>query len=132
VTIGLYTHIEDPEDRGAEEVGETSEIRCFSDCAPSADNQWHHVAMTWDPNGTIEHFVDGCQVTATPKWPPLGCDYAASLAEQNTFVIQRLGRPNVSNPDRVYGPGLMDEVRLYARALTACEVRAIYEAEGGL
>ena len=32
-----------------------------------ADNQWHHVAMTWNRTGLITTYIDGVQVNNTPN-----------------------------------------------------------------
>lgn len=72
---------------------------------------WRHVAATWDLTDGLRLYVDGEEVAS---------------AEHNGnvvgFAIMRLGRPVGTGNGNRYYEGLMDEVRLYNRTLTAGEV----------
>jgi len=82
------------------------------------DNRWHHVVFVRSADEGIL-YVDGelsgkTEGRRTPLSPRrrfcVGCDYADQAA---------------------FFQGLLDEVRIYGRALSAREVRMLYEAEGG-
>ena len=84
-----------------------------------ADGQWHHVAFVVDAAGG-RLYVDG-SLAATRAWT--GTPGPASTTASLSF-----GRyPGIATP---YLPGAIDEVRLYARALSAAEVTALFESPG--
>ncbi len=69
-------------------------------------NEWAHVAYTW--NGTEGRlYVNGQSVNANNQAPPVG---GQGL---------RIG---IENNDRSAWPGLLDDARVYARALSAAEI----------
>ncbi len=74
---------------------------------------WHHVAVTYDPaSGAFRLFIDGAVV--------------ASATTRTGLVIQ--GEDFIGNEytDGRYFVGLIDEVRLYDRALSPAEVDGLY------
>jgi hypothetical protein len=73
------------------------------------DGAWHQVAATWAPGDTAKLYVDGeLEASGAVKgWTP------GNLA---TFTF---GQDDPSRPDQPY---LMDEVRLYGRALAPNEI----------
>jgi hypothetical protein len=86
---------------------------------PITDGEWHHVAATYD--GSIARlFIDGEQQTRTPKW--------SISIPSNDFPL-RLG--GFVDPDLVHDDpkasfdGMMDEVRIYNRALSAQEMKEL-------
>lgn len=80
------------------------------------DNNWHHVAGTWD-GVTIRVFVDGRQ-------DGTGAAFSGVLnAGQNNDVI--IGSSEL-NGDPGYLPGQIDEARIYSRALSADEISQLY------
>ena len=82
------------------------------------DNRWHHLVGVYD--GVAKYlYVDGILEAFTP--------YRESLA-QNTFAV-RIGE-NAQATGR-YFKGQIDEVALYARALTPLQVLTHYRAGGG-
>ena len=85
--------------------------------APSslAAGVWSHVAVTV-AGGTGRLYVNGTQVASAP----------ATGAAANTALPLRIGGNNVWS-DEFFG-GLIDEVRVYDRALTAAEVQADRDA----
>jgi hypothetical protein len=84
-----------------------------------ADGQWHHVAFVVDAAGG-RLYVDG-SLAATRAW-------TGSPGPASTTASLSFGRfPAIATP---YLPGAIDEVRLYARALTADEVVALFESSG--
>ena len=82
------------------------------------DNNWHHVTVGWD--GTNAYlYADGALI-----------DSAAS----NTlyaYTDQRTAIGRYGGYDGYYFPGLIDEVRIYSSALTASEIKALYDYPGG-
>lgn len=80
---------------------------------------WRHLAMSCDVNGTVKFYVDGLLYSSTystgqvPKTP-------------TKFSIGAQTFPNGSNYVR-YFSGSIDEVRVYNRALTECEVIELAE-----
>lgn len=66
-----------------------------------ADGLWHHLAATWDINGSAVLYVDGVK-------------RSSAAHDANNFVFSathRLGRPYATSGERFYS-GRMDEVRL--------------------
>ncbi len=78
------------------------------------DNQWHHIAATWNVEDDVKLYVDG--------------EEKRSVAHDgNPFIFSdrlRFGRPGKNER---YFNGLMDEVKLYNSILTATEIRKLYE-----
>ena len=85
-----------------------------------SDNQWHHVALTVQENATISYpevilYVDGEDDTRT------GTDSDAfNIVENYDLAIGR----RYNNNNRWF-IGLMDEVRVYDRVLSAEEIQAL-------
>lgn len=77
-----------------------------------ADNSWHHVAVVYDGSSKVL-YVDG------------SVDAQASFSESinNNNVSVRLGF-NTEYPSGEYG-GMLDDVRIYSRALTIAEIQQI-------
>ena len=82
------------------------------------DGQWHHVAEVFNRTGNMIRWVDGA---------PSGTQYSlASLSGQsldNTNQV-RIGARDQSG-DEVYFRGLIDDARVYARALSPEEIAAL-------
>jgi hypothetical protein len=75
---------------------------------------WRHVAATWDLADGLRLYVDGEEV-----------DSAAHNDNVFNFAVMRLGRPVSTGNGNRYYDGLMDEVRLYDRVISAAEVAAL-------
>jgi hypothetical protein len=77
-------------------------------------NTWHHFVLTYNiSTNVIEIFKDGVfNVNTTPNYPT------------SSFSIQKLGR--VSS---YYLNGILDNVRVYNKALTTDEIQMIYNVE---
>jgi len=80
----------------------------------NGDSGWRHVALTIDEKGS-QTFLAGEAVTA---------DHLPLTPEQLDGPIT-VG----SAGDKLYFKGLIDEVRIYDRALLPAEIRAIFERE---
>ncbi len=84
------------------------------------DDQWHFVAFTRD-NGNIQIFGDGLVDGGTGTF---------SNSMTNPNIQLAIGRNMESSPCDQYFSGLIDDIRFYARALSATEVDSLYH-EGG-
>jgi hypothetical protein len=89
------------------------------------DNQWHHVAAVLVDDGTpnvneIKLYVDGLLQAVT----------VSSAQAINTAIASDvlLGACDNAGAKGFYFNGLMDEVRIYDRSVTAAEIQAIYRA----
>jgi hypothetical protein len=82
---------------------------------PFADNNWHHVAMSFDSSDKIRLYVDGSVADST--------GVSAELVSRDSQVT--LGAP-AHLPGKDHFAGLIDDVRIYDRALTPSEVQAFY------
>jgi len=75
-------------------------------------SQWTHLAVTWQTGGNMIGYINGTPVmTMTTSGNPIGA---------NTNVL-RIGGAPWSGPH--YTIGLIDDVRVYTRALSASEIR---------
>jgi hypothetical protein len=87
---------------------------------PMNDGKWHQLILTCDRDGRSKIYVDGM----------LDVDQASdlTLASISNSVDSRIGM----NPTGGGGfVGLIDEVRIYNRALSAAEVGQLYQSEVG-
>ena len=80
------------------------------------DNQWHHVAATYD-GSVAKLYVDGVEV-ASESFTGIIYNATGNLAIGNLS--------NVSG-DKMPTTGTFDELRVYTNALTATEIATIYE-----
>jgi len=95
------------------------------------DNQWHHVVVTRNQEtGEKRIFIDGVEDAASP-----GAGTTALLNDPlslsvGTRVDARYANPQASpTTDNSYD-GLMDDLQIYARPLTADEVTFLYTHPG--
>ena len=91
------------------------------------DGQWHHVAATFDPAdgggiGTVQMYVDG--------------DNDGVSGQGNNVTVNTVAGDRVTLGDGPAGglnrnlEGLMDDVRIYDRALTADDITALHSGSG--
>lgn len=94
-------------------VNHGSDVRRVDTAAPlSNDNQWYHVAATWDAS-VLKIYVNGVLSNTTAN---TGSRSASLSTAALTIGAQQMTSPN-------YGfRGLIDEVYVYNRALTATEI----------
>jgi len=78
--------------------------------------EWHHAAGTYD-GSTMRLYVDGVEVASTTKL------LSGSIIADGDYVI---AATDVDSTARHF-PGSLDDVRIYNRALSADEVRRLYE-----
>ena len=82
-----------------------------------ADGNWHHVAVAIDDN-TINFFIDGVlrEVKGYNHYAP------------NPNTLATIGNRYMTRGDKIqYFNGILDEVRIYNKALSAEEIKAHYE-----
>ncbi len=91
-------------------------------------NEWAHVAVTWDGTvntvGNVKIYING--VESAYQITDNGIGSLESDAA-NDFTIG--GRMNIGSER--YFDGLIDDVRVYNRAVSATEVKQIYNATAG-
>ncbi len=86
---------------------------------------WTHLVVSWDgPNATATMYVNGEQVASG------GGGYVANTDDHGTFAAAglSLGSYNNTQPGENPFDGVVDEVALYADALTSDQVTAHYQA----
>jgi hypothetical protein len=79
------------------------------------DNVWYHAAIVWDGTNTASLYLDGVNVSSRFSGPP---------------TPDSKGRPlaiGVHSTMAAYFGGIIDDVRVYNRALSAEEIRKLYE-----
>ena len=81
------------------------------------DREWHHIVGTRDDSGNVVLYVDGVQESK-------GTNNETVDTSGGLFV----GKHGTKNES--YFNGLIDEVSIYNRALTAAEIKAIFDAAG--
>lgn len=81
-----------------------------------AGNQWHHVVMTFD-GATMKGYRNGELVFSTPRTTPIG------TVNNPVHIGVAAG-----TSEAFYG--VLDDVRLYKRPLTAEEIAQLYVSEG--
>lgn len=83
------------------------------------DNQWYHAVGTWDgttDSGAVEMYIDGISHGTSTASSTLG-------TASKEFLLGRLFSSSSFNHN-----GFIDDIRVYDRALSATEVRALYDA----
>src|SRR3989344_4908798 len=91
-------------------------VNCFGSVTGYFDNQWHLVTFVVDASGSVL-YVDGVS-KRTSAW-------TGTAGATNTTQNISIGTyPNAQG----YLNGLIDEVRVYNRALTPTEIRQLYKA----
>ena len=89
---------------------------------PTGDGNWHHVIATWDKMGgknNMKIFIDG--VLIAQKTTPV-----ENLTTRSSDIL--IGGGTGLYPDSRF-KGLIDDVRIYNRALTEEQVKALHEWE---
>ena len=96
----------------------TSVNTYFFSASAVSQNTWHHVVMEWNST-SMWGYLDGV----------LGSDGTDSFSINNTFWANtvRIGRYAAASPAALFR-GQIDEVRVYNRALSAGEVKELYES----
>ena len=93
--------------------------------APVTAGRWHHVAATYD-GAQLRLFIDG-----QPWGNPMPHTGAIAPMLPDSFVAIGSEDGRITAPDCIgqrYFKGLIGEVAIYDRALSAAEIREDYEA----
>ncbi len=104
--------------------GATQYIMAVSAGGSVPRNKWTHIVVTVDGSGN-SMYLNGAKITPTyNKGTASVTSFFSTVSDPDTF---RIGMLNISTTDTFY-KGLIDEVRIYNRALTAAEVATLYKA----
>ena len=79
-------------------------------------NEWHHLVMVWD-GSLLKAYIDGQLFGAPVK---------QTIVPPETTDNLIIGKKPSSKPDGYFG-GLLDQIRLYNRALTEEEIMTLYK-----
>jgi len=82
---------------------------------------WYHLAYTYDSTNGLRSYVNG----------NLDKSIAANGNLNTTAVTLNIGGPGARSFDE-YWDGLLDEARVYSRALSVAEIKRLYNMGGGL
>ena len=85
------------------------------------DNQWHHVAATFDGN-VVRCYTDGMEKSRQVKNHGPLKKTSWDLCIGNSVIGYGTG-------EMLAFDGLIDEVRIYNRALSAAEIKALFESQ---
>lgn len=86
------------------------------------DGAWHHVVVTADDTQT-KIYLDGASKTMSVG----GGTDSGDCLQQNTWTTVRIGGQRYFGSDLNFFNGSIDDVRFYNRALTAAEVKQLYQ-----
>ncbi|MCH8219285.1 MAG: hypothetical protein IH892_21230, partial [Planctomycetes bacterium] len=81
--------------------------------------EWQHVAMTWTSGGLIEFYADGVQDTPAGRNNP---NSGGTVSEVTSLLIGKGGKDEGATEG---WDGLIDDVRIYSRVLTAEEIQQV-------
>lgn len=93
--------------RGAEEI-------LFASTMALNDNFWHHAVITFTPTNNAKMYIDG-------EFNSADTSYSGLIDRHESLTIGNL------SDFAYYYSGSLDEVRIYNRALSPAEVKALYE-----
>jgi hypothetical protein len=103
------------------EIIGVSLVRAQGSFARPNDTEWHHLVVTYDGSSTVagmRAYVDGVSQTITPVVDTLNADIT------HTSPLTISGRNGAID----FFDGVVDDVRIYSRTLTAVDVIALYAA----
>jgi hypothetical protein len=101
----------------------TTQSWVWNVATPVSLDMWHHFAATWD-GATLLLYVDGTQAGT---WPATGQFYQTSSGEGiGCYHVPQDGTPSANIAG--FFTGVIDEVAIYNRALTATEIASYYAA----
>ena len=101
---------------GFEFLGSGSQGNSFSTTSNVIDNSWHHVAVVKSQN-TATIYADGVAENS---------ETVSMNSQDNTLPLWIGYNPNQGT--RGYWKGQIDELAIFGRALSPCEIRTIYDA----
>ena len=95
---------------------------CMANGTGSVGTTWTHVAVVWNSASSFLIYTDGKDVSGTITGPV----HCGTWNKPTGVAIGGVGAANGDAND--HPAGTIDEVRVYNRALSAAEIRALYEA----
>jgi Concanavalin A-like lectin/glucanases superfamily/PKD domain/Matrixin len=84
---------------------------------------WTHVAVVFDTNNTANFYVNGVLVESV-------AGPAKARLASDPLYLGSAQSPSTGQPPFEAWNGLLDEITIYARQLTAAEIQSIYSADG--
>jgi hypothetical protein len=103
------------------QLGDSTGFTSYSFSLPILNKPgiWHHVAVTVNRLGKITYYLDGA---------PKGTLVPTQILSLENKVPLRIGANGPANGGTSFFNGLLDELEIYNRVLTAAEVKAIFAA----
>lgn len=89
----------------------------------SPARRWHHYAVVYDPKNGIRNYIDGVYL---PAFSQDGAFATRAASAGNVFYLGA----KTTAPDATFR-GALDEVKVYAAALDARQIRAVMRADAG-
>jgi len=98
---------------------------------PLVANTWYYVALTYDSvAGAAYLFTGGTNIPATEQWSFSSGVWGSGVAQfSNSTSIMLLNRPVTTASNSRGFPGAIDNVNIYAGALTASQIEAVRYTE---
>ncbi|MBI2314654.1 prepilin-type N-terminal cleavage/methylation domain-containing protein [Candidatus Daviesbacteria bacterium] len=85
-------------------------------------NKWYHLVMTWNSSGRMYGYLNGGLKEIK--------EYTSSMT--GTMNDAKIGAQSSSGSNKITSfPGLIDDVRVYTKALTPSQVKALYDSDDG-
>ena len=88
----------------------------------AADKQWTHLAFTWSADNIAYFYVNGQEIEGT-----IPMRYPFPLGGQKKVLPFNVGSQSPRYANMLPFNGLIDDVRLYDRNLTAAEIQSHYQ-----
>jgi hypothetical protein len=99
-------------------------VKLYDSSVAPFDNTWHHVAFTFDGSeSALKIYIDGQEDTSPDK---VADDAITSLYVSNANVF--IGARYLSSSPGNFFNGLIDDVMIFNRTLTATEIGQIYNS----
>ena len=106
---------------GAVDKNGDAVLPCLREAAPA--RRWHHYAVVYDPKNGIRNYIDGVYL---PAFSQDGAFATRAASAGNVFYLGA----KTTMPDATFR-GALDEVKVYAAALDARQIRAVMRADAG-
>lgn len=101
----------------------SSDMEYVAGVTSIADNEWHHVAMTYNGSNTLSLFIDG-----TPE--PLGNIFSSgSLTTIETTAATNIGSADYNGNRTSFFNGNIDEFRIWDDRRTQSEIQSNFQSE---
>jgi len=84
------------------------------------NNSWSHIVTTVSASGFVQHFMNGILLESIQSTPMVPCN--STLSTMRIGGLYWIGEPDWFN-------GKIDDIGIWNRALTACEIQDLYHAQ---